>query len=232
MLAALFGTDPGDYRGRLEQFEERNREAAAALPAGPGATARIAALPFRPGEHVVALGESTTADRLSWFEILRHLLPEGVRCTNLAVSGSTTTQALAQQVPALGFGRPDWVLCMLGANDVQRIDSTPLVGFAEICRNLDALHDLAVARTGARWVWLTPTRTDPGRVERYEHFRRAGLSWSDADLDAVADFLLGRPEPVVDTRPAARGHHEADGLHLTPSGQRAVTAALLEALGP
>ncbi|GGS16314.1 hypothetical protein Snoj_30480 [Streptomyces nojiriensis] len=232
VLAALFGTDAGDYRGRLAQFEARNREAAAALSAEPGATARIAALPFRPGEHVVALGESTTADRLSWFEILRHLLPEGVRCTNLAVSGSTTAQALAQQLPALGFRRPDWVLCMLGANDVQRIDGTPLVGFAETRRNLVALHDLAVARTGARWVWLTPARTDPGLVDRYEHFRRAGLSWSDADLDAVADFLLARPEPVVDTRRAARGHHEADGLHLSPAGQRAVTAALLEALHP
>ncbi|MER6449204.1 SGNH/GDSL hydrolase family protein [Streptomyces venezuelae] len=232
VLAALFGTDAGDYRTRLEQFEQRNREAAAALAAGPGQADRIAALPFRPGEHVVALGESSTADRLSWFEILRHLLPAGVRCTNLAVSGSTTTQALAQQLPALGFQRPDWVLCMLGANDVQRVDGVPLVGFAEICRNLTALHDLAVARTGTRWVWLTPTGTDPGRVERYEHFRRAGLSWSDADLDAVSGFLLARPEPVVDTRGAARGHHEADGLHLTPSGQRALTGALLEALQP
>ncbi|MFJ6758687.1 SGNH/GDSL hydrolase family protein [Streptomyces sp. NPDC091273] len=232
VLAALFGTDAGDYRGRLERFEDRNREAAAALSAEPGAASRIAALPFRPGEHVVALGESTTADRLSWFGILRHLLPEGVRCTNLAVSASTTAQALAQQLPVLGFQRPDWVLCMLGANDVQRIDRTPLVDFAETCRNLTALHDLAVARTGARWVWLTPTGTDPDLVERYEHFRRAGLSWSEADLDAVAGFLLDRPEPVVDTRHAARGHHEADGLHLTPAGQRAVTAALLETLHP
>ncbi|MFD9369707.1 SGNH/GDSL hydrolase family protein [Streptomyces sp. NPDC060020] len=230
VLAALFGTDAGDYRGRLERFEQHNREAAAALSAGPDAAARIAALPFRPGEHVVALGESTTADRLSWFEILRHLLPEGVRCTNLAVSGSTTAQALAQQLPVLGFQRPDWVLCMLGANDVQRIDRTLLVDLAETRRNLTALRDLTVARTEARWIWLTPTGTDPDRVERYEHFRRAGLSWSDADLDAVADFLLAQPEPVVDTRRAARGHHEPDGLHLTPDGQRAVTAALLEAL--
>ncbi|WP_030712337.1 hypothetical protein [Streptomyces sp. NRRL F-2580] len=121
VLAALFGTDAGEYRGRQERFEERNREAAARLSAGPDAPSRIAALPFRPGEHVVALGESTTADRLSWFEILRHLLPDGVRCTHPAVS------------PVPCFQRPDWVLRMLGANDVQRIDRTPLVAFAEAC---------------------------------------------------------------------------------------------------
>ncbi|GLV86056.1 hypothetical protein Slala03_57450 [Streptomyces lavendulae subsp. lavendulae] len=230
-LAALFGLDPAGYRTRLDRFEERNRAAAAALEAAPGTAARLAGLPFRPGEHVVAVGESTTADRLSWFEILRHLLPEGVRCTNLAVSGSTTTQALAN-LPLLGFQRPDWVLCMLGANDVQRLDGVPLVAAAETRRALLALRDLTVRRTGARWIWLTPTAVDPGRVAEYVHFRRAGLSWAGEDLDAVAELLLAEPEATVDTRAAAHGHLEEDGVHLTPDGQRRVAAAVLDALGP
>ncbi|ATZ29109.1 SGNH/GDSL hydrolase family protein [Streptomyces lavendulae] len=230
-LAALFGLDPAGYRTRLDRFEECNRAAAAALEAAPGTSARLAGLPFRPGEHVVAVGESTTADRLSWFEILRHLLPEGVRCTNLAVSGSTTTQALAN-LPLLGFQRPDWVLCMLGANDVQRLDGVPLVAAAETRRALRALRDLTVRRTGARWIWLTPTAVDPGRVAEYVHFRRAGLSWAGEDLDAVAELLLAEPEATVDTRAAAHGHLEEDGVHLTPAGQRRVAAAVLDALGP
>ncbi|MFJ3877022.1 SGNH/GDSL hydrolase family protein [Streptomyces sp. NPDC090077] len=230
-LAALFGLDPAGYRTRLDRFAERNREAAAALAAAPGAAARLAALPFRPGEHVVAVGESTTADRLSWFEVLRHLVPQGVRCTNLAVSGSTTAQALAG-LPQLTFQRPDWVLCMLGANDVQRLDGIPLVAAAETRRALRALRDLTVRRTGARWIWLTPPGVDPGRVARYVHFRRAGLGWDAADLDAVADLLLAEPEVTVDTRAAAHGHTEEDGVHLTPAGQRRVAAAVLDVLGP
>ncbi|MFE2856582.1 SGNH/GDSL hydrolase family protein [Streptomyces lavendulae] len=229
-LAALFGLDQAGYRTRLDRFEERNRAAAAALAAAPGTAARLAGLPFRPGEHVVAVGESTTADRLSWFEILRHLLPDGVRCTNLAVSGSTTTQALAN-LPLLAFQRPDWVLCMLGANDVQRLDGVPLVAAAETRRGLAALRDLTVRRTGARWIWLTPTAVDAGRVAEYVHFRRAGLTWAGEDLDAVAELLLAEPEVTVDTRAAAHGHQEEDGLHLTPAGQRRVAAAVLDALG-
>ncbi|MGT2532378.1 SGNH/GDSL hydrolase family protein [Streptomyces nojiriensis] len=230
VLGALFGLDPAAYRTRLDRFDERNRAAAAAVAAAPGAAARLAGLPFRPGEHVVAVGESTTADRLSWFEILRHLLPEGVRLTNLAVSGSTTTQALAN-LPLLAFQRPDWVLCMLGANDVQRLDGVPLVAAAETRRTLRALRDLTVRRTGARWVWLTPTGVDPGRVAEYAHFRRAGLDWAGADLDAVAELLLAEPEVTVDTRAAAHGHWEEDGVHLTPDGQQHVAAAVLAALG-
>ncbi|MBP2324574.1 hypothetical protein JOF56_004959 [Kibdelosporangium banguiense] len=60
---------------------------------------------FDLGPHVAVVGESTTADRLSWFEILRHALSlrhKEVRLTNLAVSGSTTTQALTR-LPALAF---------------------------------------------------------------------------------------------------------------------------------
>ncbi|MFE3578653.1 SGNH/GDSL hydrolase family protein [Streptomyces vinaceus] len=231
VLAPLFGLDAADYRTRLDRLEARNTEAAAALAALPGTAARLAALPFRPGEHVVAVGESTTADRLSWFEILRHLLPPAVRCTNLAVSGSTATQALAN-LPLLTAQRPDWVLCMLGANDVQRLDGVPLVAAAETRRALPALRDLTVGRTGARWIWLTPTGVDVERVARYAHFRRAGLGWAGTDLDALAEFLLAEPEVTVDTRTAGHGHVEEDGLHLTPAGQRRVVSAVLDALAP
>lgn len=184
-LGALFGLDPAGYRTRLNRFEARNRAAAAALAAEPGTAARLAGLPFRPGEHAVSVGESTTADRrLSWFEIQRHLLPDGVRCTNLAVTGSTTIQALAN-LPTLAFQRPDWVLC---------------------------------------------DRRDPARVAEYVHFRRAGLGWAGANLGAVAELLLAEPEVTVDTRAAAHGHGEDDGVHPTPAGQQRVAAAVLDAL--
>ncbi|MFH7596348.1 GDSL-type esterase/lipase family protein [Streptomyces racemochromogenes] len=229
-LAALFGLDRAGYRTRLDGFEERNRAAATALAADPRATALRAGLPFRPGQHVVAVGESTTADRLSWFEILRHLLPEGVRCTNTAVSGSTTTQALAN-LPQLAHHQPDWVLCMLGANDAQRLDGVPLVAPAETRRTLPALRDVAVRRTGARWIWLTPPGVDPGRIAQYAHFRRAGLTWAGADLDTLAEFLLAQPDVTVDTRAAAQGHLEEDGIHLTPAGQQRIAATVLDVLG-
>lgn len=229
-LAPLFGLDPTSYRTRLDRFGERNRSAATALAAEPGATALRTELPFHPGQHVVAVGESTTADRLSWFEILRHLLPDGVRCTNTAVSGSTTAQALAN-LPQLAFHRPDWVLCMLGANDAQRLDGVPLVAPTETRRTLLALRDVTVRRTGARWIWLTPPGVDPGRAAKYVHFQRAGLTWAGADLDTVAEFLLAQPETTIDTRAAAQGHLEEDGIHLTPTGQQRIAATALEALG-
>ncbi|WP_030685662.1 GDSL-type esterase/lipase family protein [Streptomyces globisporus] len=234
-LAELFGLDTGTYRTLLRGLDEQTRDAAAELLKDPAFAARADRLPFRPGQRVVALGESTTADRLSWFSILRHLLPDGVELVNLAVSGSTTTQALAQ-LPQLGFPRPDWILCMLGANDVQRLGrgagaaGTRLVSEAETERNLLALRDLAGLSDPDRWVWLTPSAVDQERADAHPHFRRAGIGWTSEDVDGVADFLLGRPELTVDTRRVTAGLHLDDGLHLTLDGQRAVAVALVDAL--
>ncbi|MEW1699973.1 MULTISPECIES: SGNH/GDSL hydrolase family protein [unclassified Streptomyces] len=234
-IAGLFGLDGGTYRARLRAYDDQVRETAARLLKDPGFADRVARLPFRPGQLVVALGESTTADRLSWCEVLRHLLPEDVRLVNLAVSGLTTTQALAQ-LPQLSRFRPDWVLCMIGANDTQRLGRSPgapgtrLVSAAETERNLHALRALAAPDTADRWVWLTPSGVDQERADSYPHFLRAGIGWAAEDIDGIADFLLGRPEPTVDTRRVTAGLHLDDGIHLTPEGQRAVVAALVDTL--
>ncbi|MEX0169122.1 SGNH/GDSL hydrolase family protein [Streptomyces sp. LMG1-1-1.1] len=261
-LAGLFDLDADAYRALLRDFDEQARATAAELTKDPDFADRADRLPFRPGQRIVALGESTTADRLSWFSILRHLLPDGVELVNLAVSGLTTSQALAQ-LPQLSFLRPDWVLCMLGANDAQRLGRGPgapgtrLVSEAETIRNLLALRELGggSARTGDagaagdpgaaanvgdvgdvgdtapdRWIWLTPSSIDQERADAYPHFRRAGIGWASEDVDAVADFLLGRPERTVDTRQATAGLQLDDGIHLTLEGQRAVAIALVDAL--
>ncbi|KQX49420.1 MULTISPECIES: SGNH/GDSL hydrolase family protein [unclassified Streptomyces] len=256
-LADLFGLELDTYRAVLRDMDDQARNTAAELLEDPAFAERVDALPFRPGQRIVALGESTTADRLSWCAILRHLLPDGVVFVDLAVSGLTTTQALAQLPPPPHL-RPDWVLCMLGANDTRRIGrgadapGTRLVSGPETERNLLALRELAApvpaaspspspspetspetALHGAdRWIWLTPSSVDQERADAYPHFRHAGTGWSAEDVDGVADFLLGRPELTVDTRPATVGLHLDDGIHLTLEGQRAVTVALVEALTP
>ncbi|MEO3785682.1 SGNH/GDSL hydrolase family protein [Actinocorallia sp. B10E7] len=240
-LASLFGLDAPSYRRLRREHADQARSAARELLEEPGFAEKVDRLPFAPGQRIVALGESTTADLLSWFEILRHLLEirrpqDGLSLVNLAVSGQTTTQALTA-LPALAFRDPDWVLCMLGANDAQRlgVDGPTLVSLPETERNLRTLRDLAARGTPARWVWLTPAPADEARVVAYPHFQRARLHWKNTDLDAVARTLTGLEDVTVDTagalaeRPGTDPHLE-DGLHLSLAGQRALAAALVGVL--
>src|SRR5882757_10230883 len=156
-LAALIGLDLGAYQQMRRSHDEQARHAAAELLNDPTFAKKVDQLPFRPDQRVVAVGESTTDDLLSWFEILRHLLDlrrpaDGITLTNMAVSGQTSTQAL-NTLPGLFFHRPDWVLCMLGGNDAKRLGSTDgptTVSLAETDRNLRALHDLATQHSAVR----------------------------------------------------------------------------------
>ncbi|MGW4999118.1 SGNH/GDSL hydrolase family protein [Streptomyces hydrogenans] len=241
-VAGLFGLTPDTYRELLDDLDEEARRTAAGLLADPEFAARVARLPFRPGERIAVLGESTTADRLSWRAVLRHLLPDTVALVDLAVSGLTTSQALTH-LPRLGFLRPDRVLCMLGANDAQRLARTPdhpdgvlLTRPAETARNLRALREHSGITDPEHWIWLTPSAMDHARAEAYPHFRRAGIGWLREDVDAVADLVLALPGRTVDTRratrPTATGPdlHTEDGVHLSAAGQRAVAETLVRAL--
>ncbi|TCO59742.1 SGNH/GDSL hydrolase family protein [Actinocrispum wychmicini] len=228
-IAALFGLTLDEYQALLSDFADQVRQAAEDLLGEPDFANAVDRLP--DSRHIVALGESTTADRLSWVEILRQVLAvhrPDVRVTNLGVSGSTTTQALAQ-VPALGFLRPDWVLCMLGSNDAQLLSPAgpTLVSRDETERNLRTLRDLAGP---VAWTWLTPSAVDEERVRAYPHFQRAGIGWTNKDIDATAEFLRALPDPTVDTR--FGGHPEfllEDGVHLTLDGHKAVVRAFVSA---
>ncbi|MFD6159612.1 SGNH/GDSL hydrolase family protein [Nocardia sp. NPDC060256] len=238
-IAALFGLTADEYHSLRTEFAEQARTAAAGLLTEAWVAGQVDRLPFAPGARVVALGESSTADRLSWFEILRHLLElrrptDGITLTNLAVSGATTTQTL-KGIAALGFLRPDWVLCQLGANDAQRLgsDGPRVVSAEETARNLSLLHDAGVRRGGTRWVWVTPHDMDEALIAAYPPFQQAQISWRTKDHEETARLLLDRPEPAIDTLAVTHpnsGLFEPDGVHLTPAGQVALTRVIVSSL--
>lgn len=240
-VAALFGLEPDQYRDLRAGFARQARDAAEELLTDTELAAQVDRLPFAPGSKVLALGESSTADRLSWFEILRELLAlrrpgDAITLINAAVSGCTTTQALTT-LPRLSYERPDWVLCQLGANDAQRLGParTRLVSATETARNLLLLRDRALELTPAQWIWLTPTAVDEGRAAAFPHFANAGISWATADMAETANLLAGQPEPTVDvlsvTEPLpGAALHLDDGVHLTIDGQLAVAVEVVARL--
>ncbi|WP_043731198.1 hypothetical protein [Nocardia asiatica] len=148
---------------------------------------------------MVALGESSTADRVSWFGILRHLLDlrrlvAAIRLTYLAVSGATTTQTLtslpfsASSVPTgcSASSAPTTPRCIGGPGGPR------LVGLSETERNLRILRSRAPE--SAQWIWLTPTTVDEARIAAFEPFQRIGIAWARANIAA--------PRPCCTTWPS------------------------------
>jgi acyl-CoA thioesterase-1 len=237
-LSALFGTDAETYREVVAHLEAQRAEAVRRLAARQDVREALQHSPFERGQTIVATGESTTADRLSWFELIAALVtverPDlELRFENLAVAGSTTTQALTG-LPTLRRASGDWVFCLLGTNDAQRFGGaagTRVVSTAETVRNLGALRDLAKT-DGANWVWLTPTPVDEELIAQFRFFQSAGITWTNADARALADELPTLGGAVIDTfdaEPVAEPFFD-DGLHLSLSAQESVAVLVLTAL--
>ncbi|TJZ75937.1 hypothetical protein FCG67_18090 [Rhodococcus oryzae] len=238
--AAVFGTDLAGYEAALADLGRQRDEFADRLAADEGVAERLRRLPFAVGERIVAIGESTTADRLSWFEVLRTLIDRHrpdlrLGLTNLAVSGASTTGTLAG-LAGIRRQPADRVFILLGGNDIQRcgVDGPRLVSEAETERNLRVLRERA-SDDAAQWIWLTPPPVDEAAVAAFPFFGGAGLHWSNDDVRRTAGAvrrIAGDRDLVIDTSPAVTGPESLleDGVHPQAATQAAVAGLVLEAL--
>lgn len=242
LLARLFDLGAETYGDLKRTFAEDARRAATDLLADDGFAAAVDALPFAPGEVVVGLGDSITAERRSWLEILRHALElrrpdDHLQVVNAGVSGDTTTQMVARFAEVVAL-KPQWIVAKMGTNDARRhgrASTKPLVSLEETARNLELIRHYAATETGARWVWLTPATVIEAQIEEDWFLSSAGLSWRAEELSAVAEQVLNQPDPVVDLRdvlgrPAQKELLLSDGLHPSLEGQKAILRRVVRAL--
>ncbi|RED87626.1 SGNH/GDSL hydrolase family protein [Cohnella phaseoli] len=242
-LATLYGIPDTETFLRLKNsLQRQTKEAAAQLLEDPAFADRVDQLPFRQGETIVGLGESTTDDLLSWFEILRQLLElrrpwDGIRLVNEGLSGHTSSQLLGRINGTMAHD-PDWVLCMIGGNDALRFGPEPSptqVSIGETSRNLAEIRRLAQARGNPRWIWITPTTINGERVEAFPPFWQGGIGCHNEDIAAVGDVMRNLSDPVVDTQadfglPANALWMEADGLHPSLAGHQIIVTLLVQEL--
>lgn len=237
---AIFGLDPDEYTKITEGFAAAADGVAESLLDDAEFAAKIDALPFQPGQTVLAVGDSITDDSQSWLEILRGLLQRrqpDITVINGGLSAHTTTMIL-RRWPASLAAKPDWILCLLGGNDLTRVGPDPIktqVSLDESLANLSELRRIAAARTEAEWVWLTPVPVDEQRIAAYPPFRFGESTWRNDDLIALAQAIMKRPEPVVDLTevfgvPAAPDLQGPDGVHPSLAGQTAIVRALVDRL--
>lgn len=239
-LPAIFGLTPEEYGAIRDRFDALTRFAAEQLLADAEFAERVSRLPFRRGDRILAVGDSITDDLQSWAEILRHVLavtrPEDdLTVVNAGLSAHTSAMVL-RRWPSLLHPAPDWIVCGLGGNDVTRIAAgKPQVGLAESVENLRELRRIAVERTQARWMWLTPVPVDEERAAANPGFQYGASSWRNTDITALADAIRGFDDPVVDLVavfgiPAHPDLQGPDGVHPSLPGQQRIVMALAETL--
>ncbi|MED4780480.1 SGNH/GDSL hydrolase family protein [Brevibacillus choshinensis] len=241
-LASIYGMDVGTYRSIQLQLSQQAQNVALEMLEDSALAGMVDRLPIQTGQTVIAIGESTTDDLLSWFELLRHLVglrrpKEAIRFINEGISGYTTAQVL-RRMSDIVSQKPDWILCMIGSNDVLRIGPEPSktqVSTEETAKNLAAIRHIAASLTKASWVWLTPPTFDEARAAAYPYFQFGQLAWRNVDITRVGDIIRDLPDKVVDTQarfavPVVSLLLGPDGVHPSLEGHKAIVTQLVEAL--
>jgi len=245
--AAILGISTGQFRDHVAAAQSDVRQTASDLLSDPLVAKTIDRLPIPPGGTLLALGDSITAYRRGYVEILRALLDlrrpgHAIQVLNMGESGCTSaagreiayTQCLAR--------RPDMVLVKLGVNDCKRFGGPgagTLVSPAEYRRNMEDIVSAFVEHTRARLVLLTPAPVPESLVNGYGDFVSARLSLGNADIVGCADVLRSiaaqAAVPLVDLvslfgmAPDA-ALYTPEGLHPGPLGHRLIVTELLRVL--
>jgi acyl-CoA thioesterase I len=240
LLAQMLACPPDSIQRLLGSLHDEVRSAAAKMLADDQHRAAISALPFRPGDRIVAVGDSITADRLGWFELLAASVDmigfSDVHLENLGVSGNTTADVL-ERFDLLAASRPTHVLLMLGTNDAREHGLAHFHRMAsnrEAERNLRTLTDLITGDLKAAVTLITPPTIDPARVAVF--FADSPVRWQATGISDVAATIRKTDPSCVDLHTATEEHGalddflESDGVHPTPAGQAFILGQIVEHL--
>lgn len=239
LLAQMLGWNAGQVQDCVSDLTASAEATAVVLLADPAYRAALDRLPFRAGDRIAAVGDSLTADRLGWFDLIMTSLRlaggQDVVTHNLGVSGSTTADAL-ERFDILEAFRPTHVLMMLGTNDARRHGRRRdhrMVSREETRRNLTALVDLVVNELSAEIVLLSPPPADQTRISTF--FVDSTVRWTAAEIDAVAAVVREVAPDCIDLHAALPADRlgelmESDGVHLNVTGQQVVARAVVQNL--
>jgi lysophospholipase L1-like esterase len=238
LLASMTASSAEFVRETIAAMAAAVRSDALTLMADPAYRAAMETLPLMDGDRLVAIGDSVTADRLGWFELLKASLDVagrvGVEVVNLGLSGDTTADVL-ERLDVVETACPTWVLVMLGTNDTRYHGPKQgyrMVSLGETERNLQALVEFVTDDLSADITLLTPPPGDQQRISSF--FHEARVTWRAAELDAAATLIRKLDPACVDVNESMRATDndllEADGVHPTAAGQRHIAAFVVEQL--
>lgn len=235
IVADALGIAVAELEARRAEAREQVRASARLLLEDREVRAACAHLPFRPGQTIVALGDSLTDDALSWAHQLNALLEEvypddSPAVVNAGRSGDTTADVI-DRLDLVLAQEPDWVIQLLGTNDVRHHGGRRVFSPGQTGTNFDTIQHVLVTLGGTRLIRMTPPPVAAPAVEAATAAPGVRLRWQQEDLARVGRHLMRSDATVIDLHapllPHARALLDPDGLHPHIVGHRAILRVFL-----
>lgn len=237
VLAEMTSVSVAQASTMLDDLAAEARASFAQLLGDAGVIEALSSLPFPDGARVLTVGDSITADRLGWAELLSLAADESGAFTviNMAFGGQTSADMISQ-IDLYADLEPDWILLMIGTNDfrfhAETIRAT-MLSSSETQRNLLLVRQLLEQELGARLVAITPPPVVKPGVSVGTGARAIG--WHPEHDAALAEFIRSEFAMHIDVHgvlaeAGADGLYEEDGIHPSAQGQRLILRTMLQRL--
>lgn len=240
-VAHLFGLEESELTSIRDMYAANAKEAALELLKDDEVMDWVDLLPFSSNDTIVALGDSSTDDLQSWFQILTEVLniavPEAdFRFINAGQTNDTSSQALRRLHRDVLSYDPDWVIISLGMFDAARLSIAPkrtLLPLAETWENLTTIEDAIKEVTENPLIWVSPPPIIPGLLDKMELF---DFEIDEKDIDQIRQIITGKTGYIVDPKgkrmgsPPEAWYYLSDGINPSLSGHVNTTKALLYTL--
>jgi len=240
-VAHLFGLEESELTTLRDMYAANAKEAALELLKDDEVIEWIDKLPFSSNETIVALGDSSTDDLQSWFQIFTELISIAVpdaefRFINAGQASDTSSEALRRLHRDVLSYDPDWVIVSLGLFDATRLSIAPkrtLLPLAETWENLSTIEDAIKEVTENPVIWISPPPIIPGLLDKMELF---DFDIEEKDLSQIRQIITGKTGYIVDPKgkrmgsPPEAWYYLSDGINPSLSGHVNTTRALLYTL--
>lgn len=242
LAAAIIGVNNDDYNAYVFEIDETNQTTATEMLKNPKVAALVEYFSTNV-KNLMALGDSITAYRYSYIEVLRHMLvPRGLQIYNCGVGGYTSNHALELCYnPEVLELDPDFIFISYGVNDNKYFGDIgkTLVSYDEYIVNMTAIVQTLQRYTKARLVLLTPTPVIEEQANNLRPSSQVSRIWRNSEIKRFGDGLqeigAGHGVAVVDMfaglgmQPDPKYYLE-DGLHPNPLGERFMLEQIAEQL--
>ena len=236
ILAEMMSYSVAKASAIVDSLASEAKEGVAHLLSEAKVTEALPRLPFERDALVIAVGDSITADRLGWAEMMSLLaaeIPEPrFTVVNMGVGGQTSSDVISQ-MDIYADWQPDWVILMIGTNDFRFHTEQPgatMLSMSETTRNLLLIRRLIKEDLGARLVVVTPPPVAKPGVAVGSGARAVG--WREGEDESLAEFIRSEFASHIDVHSvlsdgAADGHFEEDGIHPNALGQKLILRTIL-----
>ncbi len=236
--AGFIGIDENEMKKLRLAYVEEAQTAADELLKDDAILEQIDKLPFKNGDHIIAIGDSMTDDLRGWFEMLKYVVetarPElELTWSNEAVHEDTSVDALKRLNRSVMHNKPNWVFVMLGSYDAMRYHAAPdrtLVSLAEYWENMNSIENAVDQVTKNPIVWISPAPVITELMADNALFE--GVI-ENLDLSQFRECYQGRKGIVIDPHgkrmgtPPEAWNYLPDGFYPSIAGHLATTKAVL-----